>query len=674
VQIRGLLKTLQHTPHYQGSFSKLDPKLQAQIKEFAAGKSPKQAIGTGGFKVSDHPSPGVQHHFSLLNYLKDLFIDCFKGGQKIDKDIKALGKEDHPNLKDLPIIYEDAAKAKMMEVYSDVPFENWGLSVKNTPKYTFVPATVLGIQNLVLWAKENDLRVRCAGYRHSWGQIFGQDGEILVSFVNIDQVTTLPDPMTIVDGDYTGQGVGELKTIQLLPETTPGKRLARIGTAVTSEDFRRWQLANKWVLPVDTVLVEVTMGGITQALCHGAGRRHNTIPDHLRKVEYVDANGKLQVVDDPRQLKVAAGNYGLLGVVTHVTFELDALTYAVMQPRKVDVGLAVPPLSKDEIPPALRQKWFNAADADAQLASAAAFFEDHATNDYYTEYFWCPYQLKSWVHTWNPSSTTDNVQQYPSDADTFFEWVQGWLAGVLTSSPFFAALPGYWQAQFLAISEMAILPPTLGEGETPTIKTAMPDALHFRRGVQNMRVLNMEFEIPLPPLASDPSKPDLSVVRQCWWDTINLVYQIASEKADPLDPPPSPMRILLEMRIMGSSNLVLAPQYGNHLGTASIEVLSIPDTVSDGEWYGFLQRVADKWFETAKKYGDLNLRPHLAKEWFGLKFGGVDARKYLREHAFKDQIGEFKEIAGDIGKAQGWTLGDLKKRFSNELWDEVIFS
>jgi hypothetical protein len=35
-------------------------------------------------------------------------------------------------------------------------------------------------------------------------------------------------------------------------------------------------------------------------------------------------------VDDPHHIKAAAGAFGLLGVVTHITFELDAMTYAVM--------------------------------------------------------------------------------------------------------------------------------------------------------------------------------------------------------------------------------------------------------------------------------------------------------------------------------------------------------
>ncbi|QDS77851.1 hypothetical protein FKW77_006738 [Venturia effusa] len=68
---------------------------------------------------------------------------------------------------------------------------------------------------------------------------------------------------------------------------------------------------------------------------------------------------------------------------------------------------------------------------------------------------------------------------------------------------------------------MAALPPTLGEniasavknGEA-TIETALPNALHYRRGVQNMRCLNTEFQILLPLSPTDISKPDLTIARR----------------------------------------------------------------------------------------------------------------------------------------------------------------
>lgn len=121
-----------------------------------------------------------------------------------------------------------------------------------------------------------------------------------------------------------------------------------------------------------------------------------------------------------------------------------------------------------------------------------------------------------------------------------------------------------------------------------------------------MRVRDLEFQIPIPSLSTDPSKPDWTIVRKAWWDIIKLCY----EDDD------CPMRLTMELRIMGDSKLLMAPQYGNTHGTASIEVLSIPDVVADAEWTSFLQRVADIWMGYTDAEGrKLNVRPHWAKEW-----------------------------------------------------------
>jgi len=125
-----------------------------------------------------------------------------------------------------------------------------------------------------------------------------------------------------------------------------------------------------------------------------------------------------------------------------------------------------------------------------------------------------------------------------------------------------------------------------------------------------MRVRDMEFQIPIPPLAADPSKPDFSIVRRAWWDVINIVYEDAA----------SPMRLAMELRIMGGSDILMAPQYGNQHGTASIEVLTIPDAVTDEEWQPFMQKVCDTWMGYEVDGVRLNVRPHWAKEWYLASF------------------------------------------------------
>ena len=145
----------------------------------------------------------------------------------------------------------------IMEVYGDVQFNNWGESIQNTPKYTFIPKKVLGLQNLVKYAKEHKLRVRVGGYRHSWSPIFSQNAEILISLLNLKEVTTLPDPLSI-GADYIDPQ-NELKVIQMATgaATTGETSLVRVGVSVTNEQFRRWAVQNDtWSLPMDVILVE----------------------------------------------------------------------------------------------------------------------------------------------------------------------------------------------------------------------------------------------------------------------------------------------------------------------------------------------------------------------------------------------------------------------------------
>lgn len=118
-------------------------------------------------------------------------------------------------------------------------------------------------------------------------------------------------------------------------------------------------------------------------------------------------------MSDPDQLKAAAGAFGLLGkssatcptlrdflltlagVVTHITLELDSMTYANMQPAKPEIGLTIPPPEGYTVPKAIRETY-----TDAQLEEARLDWISKAENSYYSEYFWFPYQDRSFVNVW----------------------------------------------------------------------------------------------------------------------------------------------------------------------------------------------------------------------------------------------------------------------------------
>ncbi|GME39891.1 hypothetical protein GTA08_BOTSDO10400 [Neofusicoccum parvum] len=194
------------------------------------------------------------------------------------------------------------------------------------------------------------------------------------------------------------------------------------------------------------------------------------------------------------------------------------------------------------------------------------------------------------------------------------QWIQGWVGGIVTQSLLYKWFPDRYKAVLLGLFGMAVLP-----NWTEPTKTQLPNALHFRRGIQNTR-----------------------------------------------------------MRVMGGSGVIMVPQRGDAAGTASIEVLTVEDRDGPGEaWDVFVQKVADAWM----KYGyrpqggrrQLVPKPHWAKEWHGLRLGGRPAAEFLRDEAYCKQISKLKQVLAGIGEEHGWTLDDLKASFSNNMWDDMLW-
>jgi hypothetical protein len=144
-------------------------------------------------------------------------------------------------------------------VYEKIPFDNWGHveEAKNTPAWTCVPTKVQGLINLMKWVNKYhpELKVRCSGYRHSWAPIFSQDNQILVSMLNLEQATQLPDP-EVISATSAKDILNDFKSIGPLVVAAGGSSATvRLGAAVTSEQFRRWATEDgKWCLPMDVIL------------------------------------------------------------------------------------------------------------------------------------------------------------------------------------------------------------------------------------------------------------------------------------------------------------------------------------------------------------------------------------------------------------------------------------
>ena len=586
------------------------------------------------------------------------------------------------------------------KVYTDTRFQNWGLDVAYVPRFTCIPNSVAGVQLVVKFAKAHNMSVRCAGFRHSWAPIFGRQGQITISMLGLGEVTRIPNFTALtklLPKRFLHEN--ELQTIEVVSNTgiqprSPGSVLVRVGASTTNEQLRRWCVENnQYTYPLNVIMVEMTVGGTNAPICHGAGRRHQTLSDLVRMVEYVDCNGNVRVVKDPDHLRAAAGCFGLMGVVTHLTLEFRPMTYALMQPGKLPVLRAIPPpddLPEDKIPPALR---LNPPLTPEQREADLRRFRERAENWYYAEWFWFPYSDHCWVNCWNDTPDGDGAVDYPSASQTFAMFLSQFTVNVLQNSRVLNRLidsPHLSAAAVTLLSKAAML--ALPAWDAP-VKMHLPNALHFQRGIQNLRVRDVEVELPVPartrttrtttsrktenggsvpdaepagsesPSSPDGAQPDWEVVQRAWWDAILTCYE---------DHKTAPQRLPLEMRIMGDSDMVMAPQRGNTLGTCSIEVLTL-EAVTQKEWFEYAEKVLARWLSYKDDRGNrLRARPHWAKQWDGIRVDDRPWGEKLKED-YKEERREFKQLLASIGREHGWTLRDLKKRFSNDFFDDFFF-
>lgn len=345
----------------------------------------------------------------------------------------------------------------------------------------------------------------------------------------------------------------------------------------------------------------MTVGGMNCSIAHGSGLANKTLNDQVRVIEYVDVHGVLQSVSSKDELAAAAACFGLLGIVTHITFEVRQMAYAVMKPRKIPTMLAIPPLDVSDVPEALLVN----ASAD-EIHQAVSDFEQRAQTSDCAEWSWFPYQSEVFVNTWASVSDSTGAVDGLDNESTFLHWLAGWLGGIITSTDFYADLPTRWQIQLLASTSMLVLPPTLTDQPDLTIKTAIPNAQRCMRSFEYMRVKAMELDIPIPHLPShspsDPLQMDWSAVRAIWWDIVRLIYANVD----------APMRLTVGMKVMGDSNLIMAPQRGNKFGTVMIEIWNVTGIVPDEDWTSFCQQICDK-MRTRAPEG--RVRPHWGKEW-----------------------------------------------------------
>jgi len=541
-------------------------------------------------------------------------------------------------------------------------FNNYGETVRNVPSKTFFPKTLKEIQDLVKYAKKEGKRLRAAGMRHSWPSLFSNDKELLLCLLPLavtDFISYARNGDLSIDQQIKDWG-SEFSHIEDPVERSDGHAAVRVGAAVTNKQLADWSQKSGWNLPLNVIATSITVGGSNAPICHGAGLKHKTLSDLVLKLEFVNANGELQTVEDKEKLAAVSGCFGLAGIVTHITFKMDKTTYAKFQPKKnsseFKMNDAIPRPGTDRDDPAFKK------------------MVDLCENSYYTEFFWFPNRGSEegfYENCWNNDGDKKDTKLLNSQLDNVFQEARSFLFELvmkilkpLTLLPSLdegrkAGWLRYLVAKAMSVASLNALPAP----EKP-FTTPVSEAIHFQRGLHYLIVQDMEMEIPVPSLP-DGKTPDWSILSRAWWDAVDLIEESAEEGLYACD-------LTLEGRVMAGSDVLMAPQFGNKHGTVSIEVLSTR-IVPKKTWEDFKVKLAKVWMSYTDHDGTpLHGRVHWAKEMPSeVTFQGESLPIVEYDHkVYAQNMENFFKTLSNL--TESVSIGDISRLFSNH-WLDLLF-
>jgi len=542
-------------------------------------------------------------------------------------------------------------------------FTNYGETIVNTPGLTLFPKTVAEVQRVVSWAREAGRRVRCAGMKHSWSDVFSNTGEVLVMLLPLQVTDTISFARVGLGGleaELANWG-SSLSRIELVRESEGGKQaLVRVGAATTNLEMLNWSNQSGWTLPMDIIAVMITYGGSNAMICHGAGLHTQTLSDMVVEMDVVTADGSLVTVSDPTQLRSIAGCFGLAGIVTSITLRLDAMTYARFHPKKTRMAESIPRPGADPASQEFRK------------------MVELCTQHYYTEFFWFPNRGEEegyWENCWNNDGVKEDAidinlavdDEYQVATTYMFELIMKVLQPLtlITREEHYdedtslQEVLRYLFTKVVSLAGVSALPAPPGP-----LTTTTAEALHFRRGFHYIAVREMEMEIPVPSLPGG-TEPDWSIVSRAWWDAVDLIQKSEERGVFAVD-------MTLELRIMGGSEVVMAPQHGNKHGTLAIEPVSTR-IVHRGVWEDFKQELAKTWMNYKDWDGTpLKSRVHWAKESpRSVHIDGeeIETLEYWQRLYQPNMAELFRQLAG---LREGVSVADLQAVFSNHYLDQLF--
>jgi len=321
---------------------------------------------------------------------------------------------------------------------------------------------------------------------------------------------------------------------------------------------------------------------------------------------------------------------------------VDTLSYAMQHGKKEKRDKAIPP------PWTTNSEWLQKFEARCK--------------SYYSEWFWYCGSHEVWTNCWNTTNDKKGaMRKYPTPLQTKFEQDSTNLARLVYEK--IRHLPDKFQTKTFGTFA------TLSMPSTPE-KTTVHNALHFRQGIHNFVVWDVEAQVPIYP--KKDGTPDWTCVQKVWWDWMNIIIDWQHRDR-------WVCKGALEMRIMKCSEVTMAPQ--NYEGKAgwicAIEVLTFPMVSHEGflkqDWKDFCQELVDKTATYTDPDGlPIPLKFHWAKQWDVFKVRNMEFVDYAREVSFKRQIKKFREHLAEIAKLGGSTYQNNLSVFSNSTLRRLL--
>ncbi|KAI6653821.1 hypothetical protein LOD99_3324 [Oopsacas minuta] len=184
-------------------------------------------------------------------------------------------------------------------------FINWSETQKIKESYICSPRNKAGIIEILNHPEYKGRHIGLLGSTHSWDNLYGNDGSVLLNFL-------------LFKGP-NGKAIEKVNIDEGIINISAGcSILQKHGLLGISKD--------PILLPNCVIFTDGHYAGFTATGCHGCSFTEGSVSDRIRKITFLDAEGKENVLDidkDEKKLRAGAIGLGSYGIITELQFKME---------------------------------------------------------------------------------------------------------------------------------------------------------------------------------------------------------------------------------------------------------------------------------------------------------------------------------------------------------------